>query len=606
MVIEKIWLQATQPLNTSVLWLDTSGAKGILKMFFRGSWIPVGSESAGEIDDIVRQLQELADTVADNGNAIEQISESLNEKVDKVQGKQLSTNDLTTELLEKLNGIDEGAQKNTVNSVAGKTGAVALTNNDVGLGNVTNDAQVKRSEMGKANGVATLDANGKLVTSQIPEVVEILSYGVEWDTSVSNPACTRVGNPLLHKSLPIQSALKGCIAVGREIKYYLNPNDWTQKADGSGAANLDGTDGYVRVHSPKFYARSFINGTKRQVRFSTVQIDSTWIEIPEMLIDAYRPTIDRTNSVSLKLASVVNTSPYYRGGGNRDFYDIYLATDPVRSDLGKPVTNITRAVARTYARNAGSELMCYEYYKWVLYWMFVIEYATFNSQAPVNNTLTADGYHQGGLGNGISTWNVTYWSRYNVYYPITPCGSTNALGNFSGEVAIVVPTWSYEDGGATVDVPESTYYANRYRGIENPFGDVWTNLDGVIIDANCGDSGRGDNLNIVYTTTDPNAFGETLTDAYHIAGHELHQDGYIGEFDLGETGEIIPSSVDGGTTSRKCDYHVTGGKDTTLRTLFVGGDAVDGASDGLGYFYSRHSVGDSLANVGFRSVTVID
>lgn len=529
MVIEKIWLQATQPLNTSVLWLDTSGKKGILKMFFKGSWTPV-SDGSEEIDNIVKQLQEL------------------------------------------------------------------------------DDAQVKRSEMGAANGVATLDANGKLVTSQIPEVAEILSYGVEWDTSVSNPDCIRVGNPLLHKSLPIQSALKGCIAVGKEIKYYLNPNDWTQKADGSGAANLDGTDGYVRVHSPKFYARSFINGTKRQVRFSTVQIDPTWIEIPEMLIDAYKPTIDRTNSASLKLASVVNTSPNYRGGGNRTDYDDYLATDPARSDLGKPVTDLTRAVARTYARNAGSELMCYEYYKWILYWMFVIEYATFNSQAPVNNTLTAEGYHQGGLGSGIST--MGNWDKYNGYYPITPCGATNALGNFSGEIAVNIPSFTYMnftlDGKTEITLPAQTLYANRYRGIENPFGDVWTNLDGIIIDANCGDSGRGDNLNIVYTTTDPNAFGETLTDAYHIAGHELHQDGYIGEFDLGETGEIIPSSVNGGATSRKCDYHYTGDKNGILRALLVGGYAPGGASDGLGFFLSDASVGDSGAPVGFRSITVID
>lgn len=604
MVIEKIWLQATQPLNTSVLWLDTSGAKGILKMFFKGSWIPVSDESE-EIDDIVRQLQELAETVASYSDSIEQISEGLDGKVDKVQGKQLSTNDLTDELLEKLNGIEVGAQKNTVTSVAGKRGEVTLTKSDVGLGNVTNDAQVKRSEMGAANGVATLDANGKLVTSQIPEVaVEMFSYGVEWDTSVSNPDCIRVGNPLLHKSLPVQSALKGCIAVGKEIKYYLNPNDWTQKADGSGAANLDGTDGYVRVHSPKFYARSFIDGTKRQVRFSTVQIDPSWIEIPEMLIDAYKPTIDRTNGDSLKLASVVNTSPYYRGGGNRTDYDDYLATDPARSDLGKPVTGLTRAVARTYARNAGSELMCYEYYKWVLYWMFVIEYATFNSQAPVNNTLTAEGYHQGGLGSGIST--MDNWDKYNGYYPITPCGATNALGNFSGEIAVNIPSFTYMNGETEVTVNAKTLYANRYRGIENPFGDTWTNLDGIIIDANCGDSGRGDNLNIVYTTTDPNAFGETLTNAYHIAGHEPHQDGYIGEFDLGETGEIIPSSVNGGATSRKCDYHYTGGKDGILRTLFVGGNATNGARDGLGYFYSSLSVGDSYANFGFRSVTVID
>ena len=602
MVIEKIWLQATQPLNTSVLWLDTSGVKGALKMFFKGSWIPIGDESK-EIDDIVRQLQEIADTVAGHDDAIEQISNGLNGKVDKVPGKQLSTNDLTDELLAKLNSIEVGAQKNTVTSVAGKTGAVTLTKNDVGLGNVTNDAQVKRSEMGEANGVATLDANGKITASQMPEVVDMLSYGVEWDTEVLNPACTRVGNPLLHKSLPIQSALRGCIAVGKNIKYYLKPNDWTQKADGSGAANLDGTDGYVRVHSPKFYARSFINGTKRQVRFSTVQIDPTWIEIPEMLIDAYRPTIDRTNSASLKLVSVVNTSTYYRGGSNRDTYDSYLATNPARSDLGKPVTNITRAVARTYARNAGSELMCYEYYKWVLYWMFVIEYATFNSQAPVDNNLTAEGYHQGGLGDGMTTWESWNWNQFNYFNPITPCGATNSLGNFSGEVAIVVPAWSYTNGNETVDVPESTYYANRYRGIENPFGDIETNLDGIIINANTKNS-------TIYTTTDPNAFGETLTDAYHIAGHiskPTLNNTYIREFNLGETGEIIPYNYFmANATSGKCDNYYFGEIDNKPRTLLMGGTNTEGSGAGLGCFIFSNHVDYLNKAAGFRSVTVID
>ena len=43
---------------------------------------------------------------------------------------------------------------------------------DIGLGNVTNDAQVKRSEMGKANGVATLGADGKVPTAQLPSYVD--------------------------------------------------------------------------------------------------------------------------------------------------------------------------------------------------------------------------------------------------------------------------------------------------------------------------------------------------------------------------------------------------------------------------------------------------
>lgn len=56
---------------------------------------------------------------------------------------------------------------NAVTSVSGKTGVVTLDKSDVGLGNVTNDSQVKRSEMGAASGVATLDANGKVPSSQL-------------------------------------------------------------------------------------------------------------------------------------------------------------------------------------------------------------------------------------------------------------------------------------------------------------------------------------------------------------------------------------------------------------------------------------------------------
>lgn len=52
-----------------------------------------------------------------------------------------------------------------------------VTKAQVGLGNLTNDAQVKRSEMGKANGVATLDGNGQVPASQLPSFVDdVLEY----------------------------------------------------------------------------------------------------------------------------------------------------------------------------------------------------------------------------------------------------------------------------------------------------------------------------------------------------------------------------------------------------------------------------------------------
>jgi hypothetical protein len=60
----------------------------------------------------------------------------------------------------KLNGIADGAQVNSVNSVSGRTGAVVLTKGDVGLGNVDNT-----SDAAKPISTATQTAlNGKAAT----------------------------------------------------------------------------------------------------------------------------------------------------------------------------------------------------------------------------------------------------------------------------------------------------------------------------------------------------------------------------------------------------------------------------------------------------------
>lgn len=60
-----------------------------------------------------------------------------------------------------------------------------VTKDQVGLSNVTNDAQVKRSEMGVANGVATLNENGKVPVSQLDGAMARV-FGVE--KAVANQA----------------------------------------------------------------------------------------------------------------------------------------------------------------------------------------------------------------------------------------------------------------------------------------------------------------------------------------------------------------------------------------------------------------------------------
>lgn len=537
----------------------------------------------------------------------------LESKVDKELGKGLSEANYTETEKQKLSGIADNANNYVHPTTSGNKhipagGALGqiLTFSEDGTAQWA-DTSTKLEEQFNALNTAweELQKEQQSLSKQVTELssnVDLYSYGVEWDITVSSPILTRIGNPLLHKSLPIQSAYRGCVANNGVVNYYLYPDDWAYKEDGSTPSVLDGTDGTVRVHTPKFYGKSGSNGNKRWVRISLVKLDDSWVEIPELLIDAYRNTVDNTVSATPKAVSVVNTTEAFRGGGNRAQFDEYLTTeldtkDAFRSDLGKPRTNVSRANMRTYATNAGSELLCYEYYKWIFYWNYVIEYANFNSQAAYNAELTSDGYRQGGLGPGVTDWSnsATSWSGYNGTYPITPCGYCNDIGNFTGIKDLVIPECTATN--ETDTVATKTFKVPRWRGFDNPFGDIWTNLDGVVIQRTAANE-----ISSVYTTTNKEEFTDVIG-SKTIAGYEVAQDGYIKGFDLGETAEIIPSSCTGASaTTYICDYHSCNATSTELRTLRVGGDAYSGGGAGLGYFNSYGGVGGADSGVGFRTL----
>ena len=527
----------------------------------------------------------------------EELNTELQSKVTSEEGKGLSTNDYTSEEKRKLQGIENNANNYVHPSTSG--------NKHIPSGGQEGQMLVFQSD-GTAQWSDTstkLEAQFNLIQqkqqsmqesiNEISSNEDLYSYGVQWDINVSDPKLTRIGNPLLHKSLPIQSAYKGCVANGSVINYYLDPNDWSKKVNGEDSI-LDGTDGTVRVHIPKFYGKSGQNGDIRWVRISTVRIDSTWIEIPEMLVDAYRCTVDTT--LTPKAVSVVNTTTQFRGGSNRDSYDSYLESDKFRTDLGKPRTNLSRSVMRGYAQAAGSELMCYEFYKWIFYWNYVIEYASFNCQDTYNSELTSDGYHQGGMGPGVTDWQnaETSWSGYNSTNPITPCGYCNEFGNFSGVKKLTIPETTVSE---TVTVPTHDFWVPRWRGFDNPFGDIWTNLDGIILSRSAANQPSE-----VYTTSNSSLFKDTVEDMT-VAGSEIASDGYIKSFDLRETGEIIPSSTGGSASTYMCDYHWCNASSTALRTLRVGGHAFNGSASGLGSFDSSYGVGLAGFAVGFRSLT---
>jgi hypothetical protein len=406
-------------------------------------------------------------------------------------------------------------------------------------------------------------------------------YGIEWNTTVSNPLVTRVGKVELHQSLPIQSKMRRCILKDDgTVNYYLHANDSALRDNGA-AADLTGASGQVMVEIPDMYVRFEMEGTKRRCLMSEYALPG-FVKWSKDYVSAYEATVQRSTS---KLSSVVNNTPDFRGGNNQSNWDALSKTM-----LGKPATNISLTNFRTYARNRSVNWNCNTYQiQRKLFWLFAVEYANFNSQDTFNAELTPDGYRQGGLGAGVTILNGTLWNTFNGYYPVIPCGTTNPLGNRSGVVDYVMPA---EYGTLTVQVPS-------YRGIENPFGHLWKWTDGCkcLIQSDA-DGGHSE----FYVCDNPANFTSSGVTNYQLRGNLPRTEGYIKEVILGEYGEIMPLLIGGGSTTYFCDYFYTSKPDTGIseRGVLFGGNAYSGAAAGFVCSHTKLTASHATAYIGSR------
>lgn len=434
--------------------------------------------------------------------------------------------------------------------------------------------------------VEVLDEDGEskkaALASLLPYAEESCAYGVEFDTTISSPTCTRIGNTDLHKSLPIQSRMRGCLLDDDgNVVEYLDPNDWTGN-------DRTGLRGQVMVEIPMHYRKFETEGTKRRVMISELPIPGYDV-VPKAYVSAYEATVERSTS---KLCSVANINEDYRGGNNNSSLD-----GQYNSFLGRPATSISRTNFRNYARkrkNGSTEWNCYTYdiHK-TLFWLFVVEYATLDSQAGYNSEPTSEGYRQGGLGAGVTTWDSN-WSTFNGYYPFVPCGHTDSLGNRTGVVSYTAKN-DDESISKTFDVP-------RYRGVENPFGHIWKWTDGCNIQVSASQENGGTGLSKAFICHNPANFQDSNYANYSHVGNIDRIGGYIKEVLFGVGGEILPKLAGGGSTTYFCDNHWTSipTSGEALRGLLFGGDAIGGAGAGLACAYSIGAPSGSGTSVGSR------
>ncbi len=538
---------------------------GDLKYFNGKDWVYVNSKATGDITE----LQE----------DVKQLQTDIKNKVDKVSGKGLSTNDYTTAEKNKLAGIAANANNYTLPTASDSTLGGIKT------GFVSTDTK-KAVKLQDGKAYVEIDSTN-IEINDIPNAESFYSYGVSWQTGSLNATLARIGNLDLHRTLPIQNKMRGCtLADDGTVNHYFK-DDWSANEDGT-PIKKDGSDGMVMIEIPEFYVKCQSKNGIDSMSISEYALDGYTL-VKKQYVSAYEATVDRTNTSTLKLASVVNTTANFRGGNNDATKD-----EAENTQLGMPVTATSRANFRKYARNraAGSKWNMLDFFATNTIWLlYSIEYANWNSQLAFNEKLSNDGFKQGGLGSGVTNVTGSDWNTFNSYYPIIPCGTSDALGNKTGEVEYTLPSTFKPDNVVKVKVP-------RYRGIENPFGHLWKNVDGVIFDIKSDADGGTSTIYLAKTEAD---YGDTVTEGFSELGQLPRKTGYI----ISNTylGTFIPSEAIGAsTTTGRCDNFETNINSSSLRTLYYGGTANSGAYAGLGSCASYNTVGSTTAYYGSRLV----
>ena len=632
----------TPPSNKQVMWLDISSEVKQLKAYINGKWVVVNDDTKNN-EEIVKKVLEKVDSTYYNALKTRPKGTFLaapSNKDDKADFRSIAFEDLPDSIKDMvLDNMSYGVswKPNVADPVVTRVGNMSyhktlpIQNNMKGcIAQMKNGAKIMYFlnpvdwRWREDTSAFILQAQKLNVTDNTytitNDIFSTLQYENQW-LKIFTGHGSLISRYTACKIISIDTSTKTATIIPEDIPEdipgdipinTLAIHDNTLVAgtyDVELGAVLNGYDGEVMVLVPEFWIKSWDTDTRREVRISPSKIDDTWEHQPKILIGAYHDTVLNTIPENMgylstleanSALSVMNTNSYCRGGNNSSTYDAYITSDRFRSMLGKPRTNISRATMRANCRRSGKEILSYLQYKRVLYWLYFIEYANFNCQAGFNSKLTSEGFRQGGLGDGVTTVNGSYWNFYNGYNPLTPNGYTNEFGNGTNikAMTIVMPTVS---GGEPTS--STTQYVPRWHGIENPFGDIWNNVDGIIINSSSIVE-NGKKYSEVYATEDPLLYGDSDYSKMRVVGIELNEKGYVKEWDLGNTAEIIPRLNGGNTTQYKCDYHWINNA-TGLRTLVLGGSAYNGGNAGLGGFDSSYGVGGATAYIGFRSSCVV-
>lgn len=546
--------------------------------------------------------------VNDNWKKIDDKMKEINDgKVDKVDGKGLSTNDFTAALLTKLNGIAAGAQVNLLEGLTLGGKALTISNKKIEI----KDSEVTNARTSTIKGKTydTVDARLEDIEENIENIESTRGhvYGVRRKiSSNSSSAWERTDDAV---GL-VANAQKGTTAVQNDfdnlspwkdiISFNLDLTTGKKKAYfGDADFKFDGTNGDVYTHIPEF-----------------------WIKIYQENDYQYIKIADYAKAGFIKIEAF-DIARYHGSVG----------TDEILHSYSGLILSYNKSLPtfRTLAKALGDEYCLLDYRQFIIQYLYLVEYAHYNSQSMLGQGICAMRVNNADVAlvaeSGVNRF-IVNTSAGNAFY----VGQTISIGTsaaWNGSVAVnrtITAINDYSEGdiagkeiifdGAAVNIALTNViwssaqkeggcdslgmksgclvndgkHSVIYRGIENPFGNVFSWVDGINIKDHQ-----------AYICYDPTKY---VCDKFETPYEKL---GYVNSAENGYSKTLgsdinhplvqLPTEVGGSNSTYTADYYY---QNTGNRVALVGGAFNSGTNGGLWYWYLNYSSSVSYWSIGAR------
>lgn len=362
--------------------------------------------------------------------------------------------------------------------------------------------------------------------------------------------------------------------------------------------NPDGSLGEVFTRIPSFYWKRWRDDTYEYVSISASKLEG-YIKSEQFSVGRYT-----TSYINSKMSSRSGEVP----------------------EVNRNITSF-----RTESRKLGNNIAILDYHYFLIQMLYLVEYADYNSQLMLGNGMTtfrtdnndkalvaesgvnriiinASGANNFKVGQQVSigtsstyNWDVAKnrtITKKEDYSSGDITGTAIYFDGASVDVALnnVLWTTGQKSGGCDTLGMKSGCTANdgkmavAYRGIENPFGNIFQFIDGINVkDHICYLCTSQDDYEVDKFTSPYNALGYTnaLTNGYSKSL------GYDSNYPIAS----FPTEIGASSTTGTCDYY---SQNIGNRIAFIGGHWVDGSNAGLWYWVLLNTSGFAPFYIGSR------